>query len=96
MYYHIVITARNDRDESCLLYKLSWHSDLPREDFTAGGLSELINEVKDIYLNSWPIHNVKAPSKAFIPVDVEVSILPDTYEDDPEEDRIIQEVAPAA
>lgn len=94
MLFHISITARNNRDESCDLYRLNWHDDIRAEDFSPESLATLINQVKDTYLDSWPMRNVAAPSKAFIPVDVEVIAIPDSYEGD-EDGEHLEEV-PAA
>jgi hypothetical protein len=78
MYYHVSITARNSRDESCDLYRLTWHFDVNEAHLTPSVLSDMINEVKDKYLISWPMRGVAAPSKAFIPVDVEIVAIRDS------------------
>jgi hypothetical protein len=73
MHHRIIITARNSRDESCDLYRLTWHFDVDVNEFTPKALKGLINEVKDEYLASWPQgKSVRAPSKAMIPIDVKV------------------------
>jgi len=79
MYYHITISARNSRDESCDLYRLTWHFDVDVDVFSPVVLKDLINEVKDNYRTSWPQgRSVRCPDAAFIPVDVEVVAVGDS------------------
>lgn len=78
MYYSITISARNSRDESCDLYRLTWHFNVDADEFSPEMLKDLINEVKDKYLASWPQgKSVRATDKAFIPVDVDVVVVGD-------------------
>jgi hypothetical protein len=88
LLYHISITARNSRDESCDLYRLNWHDDIQAEDFSPERLATLINQVKETYLDSWPMRGVAAPKKAFIPVDVEVIAIPDADDDEYTDQRL--------
>lgn len=96
MYYHISITARNARDESCDLYRLTRHFDVAGPDMSADAMTDMINEVKDLYLASWPMRGVAAPKRAFIPVDVVVHAMSQTVSDeDPDMPIALREV-PAA
>jgi hypothetical protein len=73
MYYRVSITCRANRDESCNLYNLTWHFDVDEVMLTPATLADMINAVKDRFLGSWPQRNINRPSKAIIPVDVEVA-----------------------
>jgi hypothetical protein len=69
MHYHLIVTARLDRDESCNLFTLTESKDFGIECPTPLQIKEFCREVKERFTEAYP-HNQGIV--VLVPIDAEV------------------------